>query len=89
MRNTPDMFPSAALAVTMQVLCLSNKLREMILLKSCLLMIRAEMKSETQPYVDVYVALASVCDWFYEIVSDKHFCAGSDKLSKVCLRSLT
>ena len=68
------MFMSTALAVTMQVVCLTNELREMILLKACWLMNRAEMKSETRPYVDVYVALASVCAWFYEVVSNKHFC---------------
>ena len=59
--------------VTAQVDCLSYKLREMILLKSCWLMIRDEMESEIRPNVDVFVGLASVCDRFYEIVRGRRF----------------
>jgi len=61
-------------AVTMQVDCLSYKLREMILLKSCWLMIRAEMKSERRPHVNAYIRLTSVCCHFCEVVKDEHFC---------------
>ena len=57
----------------MQINCLSYKLREMILLKSCRLMICDEMESEIRFNVDVFVRLASVCDRFYEIVRGIQF----------------
>jgi len=35
--------------------------------------LRIQMLYETQPHVDIYVRLASVCHQFYEVIRDKRF----------------
>ena len=53
------------MAVSVQVL---YKLREPILLAAC----RLSLKSEVSRYGNVFITLASVCKYFYEVISDTH-----------------
>jgi len=46
---------------------------DQVLLSACWMSLRIQMLFETQPHVDIYVRLASVCRQFYEVIRDKRF----------------
>jgi len=39
---------------------------------ACWLSLRNEINSEMRRYDDIYIRLASVCNHFYQVITDKH-----------------